>query len=121
MTTPTAWPTASTTVRPEPGRAALDIVTQIGEQCPHRPPTYDPRCDPVPRANTSYVVLTTGGEVVANGRTGADGHAVVLVGSGAYVVRGEPVRGFQSAPERGVTVIAGAAVLVPLTYVTGIQ
>lgn len=120
-TGPSDWPTPTTTIKPRPGRAALDIVTQIGEQCPHRPPVYDPRCDPVPRPNTSYTVRSGDGAVVAEGRTGADGHAHVMVDAGTYLVRGELVSGYQSAPERGVAVIVGAAELVPLTYTTGIQ
>lgn len=82
---------------------------------------YDPRCDPVPRPNTSYTVRSGDGAVVAEGRTGADGHAHVMVDAGTYLVRGELVSGYQSAPERGVAVIVGAAELVPLTYTTGIQ
>lgn len=118
---PTAWPTPSTTVRPPAGRSVLDIVTQIGEQCPHRPVTYDPRCEPVPRPATAYEVLDASGEVIARGRSGTDGHAQQVVSPGRYVVRGEPVSGYQLTPVREVSVELGAAALVPLTYATGIQ
>ena len=45
----------------------------------------------------------------------------MFVGAGTYVVRGEPVAGYQFTRERRVTVDAGANVAVPLTYTTGIQ
>ncbi len=118
---PSSWPTSSSTVRPPAGRSVLDIVTQVGEQCPHRPPTYDPRCAPVPRPDTGYAVLDADGKVIARGRSGADGHAQQVVSPGRYVVRGEPVTGYQLTPEREVSVELGAAALVPLTYATGIQ
>ena len=108
-------------VRPPAGKAALEITTQIGEQCPHLPLTPDPRCDPQPRADTGFAVRSVAGEVVADGRSDGEGRAVVFVGAGTYVVRGEPVAGYQFTPERRVTVDAGANVAVPLTYTTGIQ
>ena len=108
-------------VGPPAGEAALLVTTQIGEQCPHLPLTRDPRCDPKPRPDTAFEVRLATGEVVHEGRSGADGRATVVVRPGAYVVRGEPVAGYQFTPERRVTASAGATVAVPLTYTTGIQ
>lgn len=104
-----------------PGQGELRIVTQIGEQCPHIPVTPDPRCDPKPLPDTAFEVTTTDGDPVSRGRTGGDGHAAVFVDPGDYVVRGEPVAGYQFTPERKVTVKEGDGVAVPLTYTTGIQ
>lgn len=101
--------------------ATLDIVTQIGDQCPHRPPSPDPRCDPVPRAATWYQVRDAAGTVIAAGRTGVNGHARVEVPAGQYLVRGEPVKGFELTPQRQVSVGTGVTAAVPLTYVIGIQ
>jgi hypothetical protein len=119
--TETAAPAPGGQVRPPAGKAALEITTQIGEQCPHRPLTSDPRCDPRPRPDTGFVVRSEAGEVVAEGRSDGDGRAAVFVTAGTYVVRGEPVAGYQFTPERRVTVGVGANVAVPLTYTTGIQ
>jgi hypothetical protein len=103
------------------GEAALRVITQIGEQCPHLPLTPDPRCDPRPRPDTAFRVHSAAGELVREDRSGADGRATIAVRAGIYVVRGEPVAGYQFTPERRVTVSAGATALVPLTYTTGIQ
>jgi hypothetical protein len=119
---PTVSGTASASaMRPPAGEATLLITTQIGEQCPHLPLTPDPRCDPKPRPDTAFEVRLPTGEIVGEGRSGADGRATVSVRPGAYVVRGEPVAGYQFTPERRVTASAGATVAVPLTYTTGIQ
>ncbi|NUT31599.1 MAG: hypothetical protein HOV79_00850 [Hamadaea sp.] len=104
-----------------PGQSELRIVTQIGEQCPHIPVTPDPRCDPKPLPDTAFKITTPGGDPVTNGRTGGDGRASVFVDPGQYVVRGEPVAGYEFTPERKVTAAGGDGVAVPLTYTTGIQ
>jgi hypothetical protein len=106
---------------PPAGEAVLQITTQIGEQCPHLPITPDPRCDPKPRPDTAFAVRSEKGDLVREGRSGADGRATVLIDPGIYVVRGEPVAGYQFTPERRVTVSAGTTVAVPLTYTIGIQ
>jgi hypothetical protein len=108
-------------VGPPAGEAALLITTQVGEQCPHLPLTPDPRCDPRRRPDTAFEVRLATGDMVHEGRSGADGRATVVVRPGAYVVRGERVAGYQFTPERRVTANADATVAVPLTYTTGIQ
>lgn len=118
---PTSASGTTPAAQPPPGQAALAITTQIGEQCPHIPVTPDPRCDPKPRPNTAFEVHAAGGGLVHNGRSGADGRATVFVRPGTYVVRGEPVAGYQFTPERRVTVSGSATVAVPLTYTNGIQ
>src|SRR5215218_3723212 len=61
------------------GQATLQIITELGEQCPHIPVTPDPRCDPKPRPDTGFEVVTASGDVVTKGRTGADARATVSV------------------------------------------
>jgi hypothetical protein len=114
----TAQPTSGT---PSGPKGALDIVTQLGDQCPQVPKTPDPRCDPKPRPGTSFEVRTADGAVAVTGRSAADGHAMVVLAPGAYVVRGEPVTGYQFTPERRIELTADATVRVPLTYTNGIQ
>ena len=124
-TPPTDGATGSAThsgaVPPPAGRAALVITTQLGDQCPQIPVTPDARCDPKPRPYTAFKVSTAGGDLVADGRSDADGHGRVVVDPGTYVVRGEPVAGYQFTPQRQVVVSGSATVAVPLTYTNGIQ
>ncbi|MCM0675532.1 hypothetical protein NCC78_12640 [Micromonospora phytophila] len=120
-TGPAAGSTASGPAQSRSGQGTLRITTQLGEQCPHLPVTPDPRCDPKPRPDTGFEIRSTGDDLVAEGRTGADGRASLAVEPGTYVVRGEPVTGYQFTPERRVTVSGSDAVAVPLTYTNGIQ
>jgi hypothetical protein len=126
ITLPGTSTTRPTTARPVSGtpaggKGALDVVTQLGDQCPQVPKTPDPSCDPKPRPGTSFEVRTADGAVAVTGRSAADGHAIVHLAPGNYVVRGEPVAGYQFTPERRVEVTADATVRVPLTYTNGIQ
>lgn len=120
--TGTSTTAVSASAVPRTGQVTLSITTQLGDQCPQVPVTPDPRCDPKPRPNTAYEVRTASGDLVTKGRTDAGGHASVPVDRGSYVVRGEPVAGYQFTPERRISVGDGAAVVaVPLTYTNGIQ
>jgi hypothetical protein len=118
----TRTPASGVTVGAPSGTGGvLDVVTQLGDQCPQIPKTPDPRCDPKPRPDTSFEVRAAGGAVAITARSGADGHAIVHLAPGEYVVRGEPVKGYQFTPERHVEVAASATIRVPLTYTNGIQ
>jgi len=103
------------------GQATLQIITQLGEQCPHIPVTPDPRCDPKPRPDTGFEVTTASGDVVTKGRTGSDARATVYVDPGTYVVRGEQISDWRITPQRPVTVSGTETLPVPLTYANGIQ
>lgn len=99
----------------------LEIVTQLGEQCPQIPHSPNPRCDPLPRPGTGVEVRAVSGAVAATGTSAADGHLTITLVPGSYVVRGEPVAGYQFTPERHVEVFGGETSRVPLTYTNGIQ
>ncbi len=93
--------------------------------------TYGPTCpvqsiqDPCPdqpyRATLS--VLTTDGKQVIQFQTGSDGHFVISLDPGTYVLHPEPPAGkaYPHAPDQPFTVVEGRCTQLAVTYDSGIR
>jgi hypothetical protein len=103
------------------GPAALDVLVQEGERCPHVPPTPDPSCDPVPLESVAVTVLNQSGQTVASGRSDSHGRVRFGVPAARYVVRGERLKKYSIQPEQPATATDGSTTRVVLTYGNGIQ
>jgi hypothetical protein len=103
--------------------ATLLVEALAGPTCPVETDPPDPDCAPRPVAAAPIVVRSVdGGQIVAEGETGADGRLSLAIPAGDYVVEAGPVEGLMAAPAPvPASVLAGEASEVQLAYDTGIR
>jgi len=114
-------PTASTSPA-VPGTIEIEVVA--GPVCPVEREPPDPACDPGPVDGARILIQPGDGRdiVVGEATSDASGRATVEIAPGDYIVLGIDVEGLMGRPEPAtVTVSPGQAVMVTLTYDTGIR
>ena len=135
--TPTKRPAPATTPKPtSAGTAGAPIaipssggpwlvgVALAGPVCPVERNPPDPACAPRPVAGAVVVVRDSGGQVVAQAVTAADGTYRAAVPAGSVTVDAQPVAGLMRAPAPVSAVVPSgpaAWVRVDLAYDTGIR
>jgi hypothetical protein len=118
---------SSTTTSPTPlATAASDTgihgQATAGPVCPVEKNPPDPSCAPRPVSGAVVIVRSPAGTEVARVTTGTDGTFAVAVPPGQYVVEGLPAAGLMGTPApQNVTVVAGPATTIDLSYDTGIR
>ena len=122
---PTSSGTAGSPVAiPSSGGPWLVGVATAGPVCPVERNPPDPACAPRPVAGAVVVVRDSGGQVVAQAVTAADGTYRAAVPAGSVTVDAQPVAGLMRAPAPISAVVPSgpsAWVRVDLAYDTGIR
>jgi hypothetical protein len=104
------------------GRTGIGGTALAGPVCPVERNPPDPNCAARPVAGATIEIRDSGGSLIAQTVTAADGSFFVEVAPGEYQVMPQPAEGLLgTAGRQTVTVADGAATLVELDYDTGIR
>jgi hypothetical protein len=112
------------TPTPNPATGTLQVEVVAGPVCPVEQEPPDPNCEPRPVEGARIFVQPGDGRdiVVAEAATDPRGRATIEIAGGDYLVIGREVEGLMGRPDlTTVTVSAGQAVTITLTYDTGIR
>lgn len=112
------------TPTPGAGTGTLSVTAVAGPVCPVEQDPPDPGCAPRLVAGARIFVQPGDGRdiLVAQGATDADGVVELELPAGDYIVVGGEVEGLMGLPEPAtVTIEAGQAATITLTYDTGIR
>jgi Carboxypeptidase regulatory-like domain len=104
----------------EPGAGIRGTAT-AGPVCPVERVPPDPDCAPRPVAGAVVLIRDATGAQVARATTGVDGTYAVRLPAGAYVVEAQSSGGLRGTPPSQPVTVAGAVVVVDLSYDTGIR
>jgi hypothetical protein len=121
---PPASPSPSVSATPPPAVATGNASVQLtaGPVCPVETVPPDPACAPQPVAGALVIAVDGGGNEMGRATSDADGHLLLVLPAGRFVIAPQPVEGLMGTPE-GQTVLIRAAETSELTfsYDTGIR
>lgn len=102
----------------------IEVTVVAGPVCPVEQNPPDPACEPRPVQGARILVQPGDGRdiLVGEATTDADGHGIIRLPPGEYIVFGMDVEGLMGRPEPvAVSLESGETMSLDLVYDTGIR